>query len=101
MVAVGDSGVIITRPVTGHEWTLVEETGTDYLLRDVAWSGERFVAVGDMIGEETFGYNVVVSADGLDWSARTASGAVDLYGILWNGERFVSVGEFGIIRTSP
>jgi hypothetical protein len=92
----------MTRPLSGNEWTLVDESSTTDALKDVAWSGERFVAVGDMVGEnDVFAYNIVVSDNAVQWSSRNLSGAVDLHSVLWNGERFVAVGEFGIIRTSP
>jgi uncharacterized protein YjdB len=53
LVAVGDTGMVVTAPATapyltssGTQWT-VRSSGTTNNLRGIAWSGTHFVAVGD------------------------------------------------------
>ena len=47
-VTVGANGTILTSP-DGSAWT-PRSSGSDQTLRDVTWSGARFVAVGDTRG---------------------------------------------------
>lgn len=89
--------IIVTSP-DGVTWT--QRSAAASGLKDVAWSGEQLVAVGDAI---------LTSPDGVTWSTQSAP--VDRYGlegVTWGGSQFVAVGENikspnrdGLIVTSP
>ena len=88
-----------TRTVAG--WRLVRSGGTfttsrssdPTALNDVAWNGERYVAVGD---EGT----ILHGTDGELWrEARTSSAWDALRSVAWNGERFVAVGGSAIVHS--
>jgi hypothetical protein len=59
-------------------------------LRDIAWSGDRFVAVGFS--------TILTSLDGGTWSAQTMPGG-GFNAVTWGGDQFVVVGYD--ISTSP
>ena len=85
----------------GDRWARATDSATTEALNDVAWNGERFVAVGNHGA-------VVHSSDGESWrppsqpavpfgvTQRHDDGGWTTYyafeGIAWNGERFVAVG---------
>jgi hypothetical protein len=64
-------------------------------LRAVAWSGERFLAVGSE-------NEVLASVDGRAWIRHDKGlGFFASYNdILWDGERFVAVGDSGVATTT-
>lgn len=89
-------------PDPGTYWRVVD-SGTSESLEGVAWSGGRFVAVGN-------NGTILTSLDGSTWTPVTsASGASRrLWGIAWGDRRFVAVGSTGTgaslrwaILTSP
>ncbi len=88
-VAVGPNGTILVSPDDGSSWSSVG-SGTDS-LEAVAWSGRRFVAVGE--------YAVAVSPDGTSWT--TPSNFVMGTGVTWTGTRWVAVGFGGSVFLSP
>ena len=84
----------------GERWSRASDSATRETLDDVAWNGERFVAVG-------FHGAIVHSSDGDRWrlasrpavpfrKARPGDHPDAIYyyfaGVAWNGERFVAVG---------
>ena len=78
----------------GQRWQEASYTATRYRLSDVAWSGERFVAVGGLRDESA----IVYSSDGNRWQrARDRAISKGLDAVVWNGERFVAVGYDGSI----
>lgn len=64
-------------------------------LRAVAWSGERFLAVGSE-------NEVLASVDGREWIRHDKG--LGFFGsfndIVWDGERFVAVGDGGVATTT-
>ena len=84
-------------PQPGITWRAVD-TGMSGNLYGVAWSGRRFVAVGDTIVRSDDGITWQPVASGID---KILVGHDDvLRGVTWNGERFVAVGQNGIIAYS-
>ena len=78
----------------GQRWQEASYAATRYRLSDVAWSGERFVAVGGLRDESA----IVYSSDGNRWQrARDRAISKGLDAVVWNGERFVAVGYDGSI----
>lgn len=113
-MAVGMGGTVMTSPDLNN-WT-VRTSGVVHNLRRVAWSGSRFVAVGDSpIGEPV----VISSTDGVTWSVQYRGGACGadscarpsmLSSVIWTGTQFIAVGqeriypggtEYALILTSP
>jgi len=78
---------------TAAHWT-VRESPTDIGLASVAWSGTRFVAVGQA-------GTILVSPDAIDWTFVPSGSASNLLRVIWAGSQFVAVGEQGTILTSP
>ena len=114
-VAVGDHGVII-HSADGDSWEQASrlavparlvQPGEDpnrirYFLSGVAWSGERFVAVG--YGGSAHAANVVISRDGDRWERVEVQDdlATETFeAVAWNGRRFVAVSYRGTIMHSP
>jgi len=86
-----DRALIATSP-DGAMWT--ERSVPDSSkskLRDVAWSGRRFVAVGDAI---------FTSSDGVTWSAQKLPGGGELSAVTWADSEFVAVGWKSGVVTS-
>jgi hypothetical protein len=80
--AVGARGTILTSP-DGETWTF-RDSGTWNDFRDIAWNGERFVAVGR---------SPAVSTDGIAWVSQPLDPAGDLAAVVWTGRQFVAVGD--------
>lgn len=68
----------------GSSWTRRHFLGEE--LRDVAYGGGTFVAVGDA-------GTVWSSADGLSWSPESSGTAIDLEGVSYGAGGFVAVGS--------
>lgn len=92
LVAVGDSGTILTSP-DGVVWT-PRTSGTTAHLRDIVSTGSQLVAVG---GDST----VLTSPDGLSWTSRKSGTTSFLTGVTWTGTQLVAVGGEGTVLTSP
>src|SRR5690606_33893142 len=92
VVAVGDSGTVITSP-NGLSWE-GRVSGVGGHLFGVAASPSRIVAVGA-------GGTIVTSADGITWQPQASGVTVGLYGVTWTGSIFVAVGAGGTVITSP
>lgn len=91
LVAVGDSGTILTSP-GGAEWT-GQVSGTSLPLLDVTCSHAGVVTVGDS--------GVILrSDDGLTWSVATSGTQHALRAVEWRGGRYVAAGDSGILLTS-
>ncbi len=97
LVAVGDSGRIITSSDGGAVWTL-RTSGTSSDLSGVAFSPTQgFVAVSS----SGSGSTVLLSSDGISWSSPTTSGiTVGLNDVSANSNIIVGVGCGGNIFTS-
>lgn len=94
IVAVGDTGTIITSP-DGIKWT-VRTTPTSNDLNGIAYGNNTFVAIGDS-------GTILTSPDGISWTVREQTvTSNDLTGIAYGNNAFVAVGKFstGFI-TSP
>src|SRR5690606_9402763 len=92
VVAVGDSGTVITSP-NGLSWE-GRVSGVGANLFGVASSSSRIVAVGAA-------GTIVASADGVAWQLQASGVTAALYGVTWTGSLFVAVGAGGTVITSP
>ena len=69
-------------------------------LRDVAWNGSLYVAVGN-------GGIILTSSDGVTWYPRNSGTTASLLAVVWDGAEWVVVGTLpdagssGITLTSP
>ncbi len=91
LVAVGDSGTILTSP-NGINWS-TENSGTNSRLNSVIWTGNQFVAVGDT-------GIILTSTDGAIWIRRTSGTSAYLLSVAWGSNQLVAVGSSGAILTS-
>ena len=91
-VFVGSGGVIVAGTGARRGWR-AQRSATVVDLRGVAWTGRRFVAVGD---EGT----VIDSADGLRWHVVTSAMPCALLGVARAGRRLVAVGGDGAVLSS-
>lgn len=89
VVAVGWNGAIATSS-DGLTW-VEQEHPSQTELRDVTWTGDRFVAVGE-------GGTVLVSSDGM--SFQTSFSGRRLLNVAWARDRFVAVGVGGVVAQS-
>ncbi len=85
-----DRALIATSP-DGAMWTERRASTEAKVLRDVVWSGHRFVAVGDAI---------FTSSDGVTWSAQRPPGGGELSAVTWADSEFVAVGWKSGVVTS-
>ncbi len=88
LVAVGTNGTLLTSS-DGVTWSARENPATSQ-LNGVVWSGGRFIA---------FGFDTLISLDGLVWNAATDQPSV-VYAVIYTGSRFVAVGLSGRLWTS-
>ena len=70
-------------PVSVYTWTSRYLGGS--ILKSVAWSGTKFVAVG--------GNTILTSSDGVTWTTQTLGTANTLSSVIWAGNQFVAVGD--------
>ncbi len=77
----------------GQSWTLRNPLPTQQNLHAAAWSGSRWVTVGDA-------GLILVSSDGIAWSSRVSGVVAALRGVVHTGSQFVIVGDSGTILTS-
>ena len=115
-LAVSDSGKVVTS-ANGSSWlskTVVTVGSGSVMpaLNDVAWSGEQYVAVGELhsfyrsncLGCAPVDYaSVLFSNDGARWEFQYGPNiAQELQGIVWNdsGKRFIAVGDAGSVIVS-
>ncbi len=83
-VAVGVSGTVRTSP-DGLTWT-DHSTGTNFIYKSVAYSGTRYVAVGNSY--------VSTSTNAATWTAQGVVIPADLTSVVWTGSRFIAVGVY-------
>jgi len=85
-IAVGgiaSSSTIYTSP-DGDVWTL-RNSAEPYTLRDIAWNGEHFFAVGD-------GGTILTSPQGITWVRNSSGTTADLHTVAFNDEMIVVTG---------
>jgi hypothetical protein len=75
----------------GGTWK--QDSRFDSYLKDIAWNGAHYIAVG------TAG-SVYTSRDGVAWNKENAGIAEPLSSLTWGRDQLVAVGE-GIVLTSP
>jgi len=98
LVAVGDSGVILTSPNgTSDAWTDVSAANVPVPLAGVTWEdvNSQFLVVGAS--------STVLTGDGSNWVEQDLSnlpGAKNLQDVAWLGDRYIVVGNNGAILTS-
>ena len=98
VVAVGAGGTVMNSSDLVN-WD-TPSSGVAHLLRSVAWSGSRFVAVGD---DSATGEAVILSSDdAANWTVRKTAGECTATGcaapailssVIWTGTQFVAVGQ--------
>jgi hypothetical protein len=100
LVAVGDSGTILTSPngtLDGWEdvdLSLVADLDDDVSLAGVTWGNMQFVVVGA-------GGTVLTSPEGIEWTYQDTGVNTDLEDVAWTGSQYVVVGKNGAVLTSP
>lgn len=98
LVAVGDSGVILSSPNgTSDGWTDVSLAAVPEPLSGVAWDSvnSQFVIVGAS--------STVLTGDGINWvqeNLNNIAGAKNLQDVAWLGNAYIAVGNNGAIVTS-
>lgn len=95
---------VVMYSTDGSNWTRVDLPAdvvpVDYTLRDAAWTGSQFVAVGDNNGTSRI---VITSADGATWAqahTSTTSGNSVMESVAAGGGKVVAVGGTRIV-TAP
>jgi hypothetical protein len=91
LVAVGDSGIVLTSS-DGINWTQ-QATGTGLNLRAIAWYADRFVAVGDS-------GKILSSQDALVWTAEYSGTTRSLRAVAGGAGNYVVVGDWGTVLVS-
>jgi photosystem II stability/assembly factor-like uncharacterized protein len=104
--AIVSNGGIYVRLEAGHlQRSLNEKTWADCplkiqtFLRELVYANGVFVAVGGSYFDEPC--VIVTSRDGTNWTRRSLSTKINLYGVAFGNGVFVTVGEAGAIFTSP
>ena len=98
LVAVGDSGVILTSPnATTDPWVDVSLVAAPQQLTGITWENvnSQFLIVG--------AGNTVLTGDGTNWVEEDLSnlpGASNLEDVAWIGDKYIVVGNNGTILTS-
>ncbi len=92
-ISTDTSTEILTVYQPGDVWGQITPP-TDYSLSAVCWTGQRFVAVGNL-------GTILTSEDGFDWIARSSGTVSRLNDVLATGSGVVAVGSGGTIVTSP
>lgn len=130
-VAVGSSlngGAIAITSSDGLAWSTHSITSTVTAIRDIAWNGSRYVAVGldgaltsldgntwqqtanfasyavAWSGHRFLAFGPVYaehSTDGMNWTYTQMTRSSDVYGIAWNGAKWAVVGFNSLVATSP
>lgn len=91
-VAMGSYGNIYTSDNAGTSW-IYRTLGSTKTLRDVAWNGSLFVAVGAEGAIQT-------STDGESWTLQSSNTLNGLNKVAYLNGRFITVGQNGTILTS-
>lgn len=94
-VAVGNGGTVLTS-ADGASWVLQQvPAAVEPVLRGVAASGDRYVAVGSQwsTANSTYQELILTSPDGVTWSKSTESLSMYLHDVIWSGTKFVAVGS--------
>ena len=98
LVAIGDSGVILTSPnATADAWSDVSLGAVPNQLTGVTWENvnAQFLIVG--------AGNTVLTGDGTNWVQEDLGnlpGASNLQDVAWLGDRYIAVGNNATILTS-
>jgi hypothetical protein len=99
--SVGTSAAILTSP-DGLTWTPRASSAPDLSLREVAWSGSLFLAVGgEPSGQYDFKGIIVASEDGVTWETRRSGSGGYYMHVLWTDSLFVVSGSHSSLMTSP
>lgn len=98
VVLAGDRAVFVgngtVATVQGAAFGGSYPTGQLRELRDLAWNGQRIVAVGDD-GE------IVISADGTEWERRPHDILANLTAVAWTAEGCLAAADDGRLYASP
>ncbi len=97
LVAVGESGTILTSP-DGETWT-ERTSGTSSWLGDVVYTGSQWVAVGEEKNMASQSM-ALTSPDGITWSRHSVWLPYPITSVTWTGKSLVAVGG-RVIATSP
>jgi len=93
-VAVSEGGNIISSQSGSIENWVVEPSNTTANLNDIAWSGTRYVSVGEQ-------GTIVSRTSSGDWEVRTSTITHKLTDVIWNGTQFLAIGEYALSFTDP
>ena len=86
-IAVGGSflnSVIYTSP-DGEDWTL-RNSNEPFILRDIVWNKDHFIAVGD-------GGTITTSPRGISWTRNSSGTTTDLNNIAISEDRMIATGK--------
>lgn len=96
---------VILRSTDGAEWNRVETVSLSdrSTFHDVVWTGERFVAVGEVAHFLYEGHIIRTSTDGIHWEASSFGDVGGLQAVIWTGEEIVAAGfvRGGRMRNGP
>ncbi len=89
-VLFGWSGNNVISSVDGNNWASVNP---GHLIRDVAWDGSTFVAVGKLNSGVLTGLqnSVMTSRDGIIWNPNIIGNSNSYSTVVWNGNSFLAV----------
>ena len=73
------------------EWRNPLPTGN--VLRQVIWSGSKFISCG-------YSGIIITSEDGKEWKTQESGNEEYLEGIAWTGDMFVIIGSKGTLLTT-
>ncbi|WP_342565440.1 Ig-like domain-containing protein [Paenibacillus sp. FSL R7-0345] len=93
LVAVGDSGKVITSSDDGVTW-FAPASGVNVDLNAVVYGDSKFVAVGD-------NGTILHFSEGSAWAKQESGSDKDLNGISYGGNVFVAAGAEGEILSAP
>ncbi len=93
VIAVGFEGYLASAAPTNLSVWTARNSGITTELEAVAWTGSRFVAVGNLGA-------ILTSADGISW-AKQVSGVTELLkSVTWTGSEAIAVGFYGTVLRS-
>lgn len=91
-VAVGDLGIILVSENNGLNWT-IRKAPITCNLRGVAWSGDKYIAVGE-------NGSILISVDGTTWSQAISDSENTLHSVASDGNIYCAVGNNGTVLVS-
>ncbi len=100
-VLFGISSNNVISSTDGRNWISVNP---GHQIRDVAWNGNVFVAVGQLMSGVLTGLqnSVMTSRDGIVWTPKVIGGSNSYWTVVWNGNSFLAIRDSrGVGGTTP